>query len=119
MEIPSRKECAAHTSGLRTDSDNNTDPSALNVTLPLFEMCLPRLAVGGCLLLFQSGGKPDRPEILTEAVLALDVPLSQQALAPRRRFAPVGTLSGAFLQPSRLAPASKSTPSRCRSSYLG
>jgi hypothetical protein len=53
----------ADTNGLRAESDNNSNEEALAVTLPLFEACLPKLAVGGCLLLFQAGAKPDRPEI--------------------------------------------------------
>jgi len=57
----------AATNGLRTACDNNTEDTALATTLPLFKECLPKLAPGGCLLLFQAGGKPDRPEILTEA----------------------------------------------------
>ncbi len=57
----------ADTSGLRTDSDSNTEDDALLVTLPLFKMCLPKLAKGGCLLLFQPGAKPDRREVLNEA----------------------------------------------------
>lgn len=55
------------TNGLRADSDNCTSKDALGVTLPLFEECLPRLAVGGVLLLFQTGAKPISVEILTEA----------------------------------------------------
>lgn len=55
------------TSGLRCDTDNNSADEAMAVTLPLFERCQPKLAEGGCLLLFQPGGKPDRVEILTEA----------------------------------------------------
>jgi hypothetical protein len=54
-------------SGLRVDSDNNNAEEAIAVTLPLFGMCLPKLAEGGCMLLFQPGGKPDRVEVLTEA----------------------------------------------------
>lgn len=57
----------ADTNGLRNESDNNTNEAALLVTLPLFAACLPKLAPGGCLLLFQPGGKPDRPEVLMEA----------------------------------------------------
>ena len=57
----------AATNGLRTACDNNTEEGALATTLPLFKECLPKLAPGGCLLLFQAGGKPDRPEILIEA----------------------------------------------------
>lgn len=57
----------ADTNCLRDEADNNTENAALAVTLPLFEECLPKLAAGGCLLLLQPGGKPDRPEILMEA----------------------------------------------------
>lgn len=56
------------TNCLRTDSDNNNSiEDALNVTLPLFELCLPKLKPDGILLLFQGGGQPDRPEILLKA----------------------------------------------------
>ena len=47
----------ADTNGLRADSDNNTEKEALAVTLPLFRACLPKLATGGCLVLFQAGGE--------------------------------------------------------------
>ena len=57
----------SHTSGLRYDCDNNTTEEALAVTLDLFDICLPKLAEGGCLVLFQPGGQPDRPEVLTRA----------------------------------------------------
>jgi site-specific DNA-methyltransferase (adenine-specific) len=57
----------ADTSGMRCESDNNTDQDALDATLALFKLCLPKMTTGGCLLLFQPGGKPDRPEILLEA----------------------------------------------------
>ena len=55
------------TSGLRTDCDANSDKEALEVTLSLFSVCLPKLAAGGCLVLFQPGAKPDRPEVLEAA----------------------------------------------------
>lgn len=54
------------TNGLRSESDNNTAEEALAVTLPLFEASLTKLAPGGCMLLFQPGGKPDRAELLAE-----------------------------------------------------
>ena len=57
----------AETSGLRIDCDSNSDKEALEVTLSLFSVCLPKLAVGGCLVLFQPGAKPDRPEVLEAA----------------------------------------------------
>ena len=57
----------ADTNGLRCESDNNSDEEAMAVTLPLFELCLSKLAPGGCLLLFQAGGKPDRAEVLDAA----------------------------------------------------
>ena len=53
--------------GLRVDCDNNNDEDALAATLSLFDLCLPKLASGGVLLLFQPGGRPDRPEILQTA----------------------------------------------------
>ena len=52
---------------MRSDCDNESTEEALSVTLPLFEKCLPKLAPDGVLLLFQPGGKPDRPEILLHA----------------------------------------------------
>lgn len=55
------------TSGLRCDTDNATLDKALEVTLPLFDLCLNKLTDGGCLLLYQPGGKPDRPEIIQKA----------------------------------------------------
>jgi DNA modification methylase len=56
------------TNCLRTDSDNNSSvEEALSTTLPLFELCLPKLKPQGLLLLFQGGGQPDRPEILLKA----------------------------------------------------
>lgn len=57
----------ADTNGLRVESDHNTAEEALAVTLPLFSACLPKLAAGGCLLLFQPGAKPDRADVLLEA----------------------------------------------------
>jgi len=60
----------ADANGLRTESDNNSEEQALAVTLPLFKTCLPKLAPGGCLLLFQAGGKADRAEVLAEAAEA-------------------------------------------------
>ena len=35
--------------------------------MPLFEVCLPHLAPGGCMLLFQAGGRADRSDLLAEA----------------------------------------------------
>ena len=56
------------TNALRTDCDNNAEEEqALDVTLPLFELCLPKLAPDGILLLFQGGGKSDRIEVLQKA----------------------------------------------------
>lgn len=58
----------AATNGMRNDSDYNLcEEEALSVTLPLFELCLPKLAPGGMLLLFQAGGRPDRIEVLQKA----------------------------------------------------
>lgn len=58
----------AETNALRRDCDNGmTEEQALEVTLPLFEFCLPKLAPEGILLLFQSGGKSDRIEVLQKA----------------------------------------------------
>ncbi len=57
----------SETSGMRDDCDNGSTEEALSVTLPLFEICLPKLATDGVLLLFQPGGKADRPEILLQA----------------------------------------------------
>ena len=57
----------AETSPMRTECDNNTTDDALAVTLPLFELCLPKLADDGVLLMFQQGGKADRAEVLIEA----------------------------------------------------
>jgi len=58
----------ADTNALRTDCDwGATDEQALEVTLPLFELCLPKLAPDGVLLLFQGGGKSDRIEVLQKA----------------------------------------------------
>lgn len=53
--------------GMRTDCDNSSAEDALAATLPLFELCLPKLAPGGVLILFQLGGRPDRIEVLQEA----------------------------------------------------
>ena len=56
------------TNALRTDCDYGlTEEQALEVTLPLFEMCLPKLAPEGIMLLFQGGGKSDRVEMLQKA----------------------------------------------------
>jgi DNA modification methylase len=56
------------TNALRTDCDNNFDEEqALEITLPLFELCLPKLAPEGIMLLFQGGGKSDRVEVLQKA----------------------------------------------------
>jgi DNA modification methylase len=55
------------TSPMRADCDNNTTDDALAVTLPLFQLCMPKLAENGVLLIFQAGGKGDRPELLIEA----------------------------------------------------
>jgi DNA modification methylase len=56
------------TNCLRIDSDNNDSiEEALETTLPLFELCLPKLKPQGILILFQAGGQPDRPEILLKA----------------------------------------------------
>ena len=55
------------TNGLRTDCDANTSEEAAAVTMPLFEVCLPHLAPGGCMLLFQAGGRADRSDLLAEA----------------------------------------------------
>lgn len=57
----------SQTSGMRTDCDCNTTSEAFAVTLPLFELCMPKLSEQGVLLLFQRGGKADRIEILQEA----------------------------------------------------
>lgn len=57
----------SHSSGLRIESDANNSKEALEVTLPLFDLCKPKLASGGCLLLFQPGGKADNPKILEHA----------------------------------------------------
>ncbi len=57
----------SQTSGMRSDCDNGTTDGAIEVTLPLFEMCMPKLAKNGVLLLFQAGARTDRPEILMEA----------------------------------------------------
>ena len=56
------------TNALRTDCDYGiSEEQALEVTLPLFEQCFPKLAPDGIMLLFQSGGKSDRIEVLQEA----------------------------------------------------
>ena len=55
------------TSGFRYDCDNNATEDAMKVTLDLFRVCRSKITEGGCLLLFQPGGKPDRPEILAAA----------------------------------------------------
>ena len=56
------------TNAMRTDCDNGyTEEQALEVTLPLFELCLPKLAPDGIMLLFQGGGKADRIEVLKKA----------------------------------------------------
>lgn len=55
------------TSGMRDDCDYGTTDAALEVTLPLFKICLPKLAKDGVLLLFQAGGRPDNPQIILEA----------------------------------------------------
>lgn len=56
------------TNALRIDCDNGeTEEQALEVTLPLFEICLPKLTSDGVLLLFQRGGRSDRVEVLQKA----------------------------------------------------
>ena len=56
------------TNALRTDCDNGmTEEQALEVTLPLFDLCIPKLAPEGIMLLFQGGGKSDRIEVLQKA----------------------------------------------------
>ena len=56
------------TNALRTDCDYGiSDEQALEVTLPLFELCFPKLAPDGIMLLFQGGGKSDRIEVLQKA----------------------------------------------------
>ncbi|HNT34280.1 MAG TPA: DNA methyltransferase [bacterium] len=58
----------AATNALRIDCDYGlTEQEALEVTLPLFELCLSKLCSDGVLLLFQGGGKPDRLEVLQKA----------------------------------------------------
>lgn len=57
----------AESSGLRTESDANTSEEAMEVTLALFDHCLPKLQEGGCLLLWQPGARPDLPAILAKA----------------------------------------------------
>lgn len=57
-----------HTNGMRNDCENNvSEEEALSVTLPLFDLCLPKLAQDGILLLFQGGAKCDRVEVLQTA----------------------------------------------------
>ena len=59
----------ASTNGLRIDCDyGRTEEEALDVTLPLFELCLPKLKDDGILLLFQAGGRPDRYQVLQKAI---------------------------------------------------
>jgi hypothetical protein len=53
--------------GLRNECDFDTAEESLEVTLDLFKVCLPKLAPGGCMVLFQPGNKPDRPEVLAAA----------------------------------------------------
>lgn len=58
----------ADTNALRTDCDHGTtEEQAMEVTLPLFELCLSKLALDGVMLLFQGGGKSDRIEVLQKA----------------------------------------------------
>jgi len=57
----------ASTNGLRINCDNNSAKAALEVTTALFPLCLTKLAPGGCLVLFQPGCRPDRPEVLRAA----------------------------------------------------
>jgi DNA modification methylase len=57
----------AESSGLRTESDANASDEALEVTLALFDLCLPKLKDGGCLLLWQPGAKSDSPVVLDKA----------------------------------------------------
>lgn len=57
----------AESSGLRTESDANASDEAMEVTLALFDLCLPKLKEGGCLLLWQPGAKPDSPAVLAKA----------------------------------------------------
>jgi len=57
----------AESSGLRTESDANTSDEALEITLALFDLCLPKIKDGGCLLLWQPGAKPDSRLILENA----------------------------------------------------
>lgn len=54
-------------SGLRTDSDANSDGEAMEVTLALFKECLSKLTDGGCLLLWQPGARPDNPAVMEAA----------------------------------------------------
>jgi DNA modification methylase len=58
----------SESSGLRTDSDANTDAEATEVTLALFKMCLPKLTEGGCVLLWQPGARPDNPALIDTAM---------------------------------------------------
>jgi len=58
---------ASSTNGMRDDCDFGTTETSLEVTLPLFKLCLPKLAKNGVLLLFQAGARPDNPSILLEA----------------------------------------------------
>lgn len=58
----------AETNALRIDCDQGTtEEQALEVTLPLFNLCMPKLAPDGVLMLFQGGGKADRIEVLQKA----------------------------------------------------
>ena len=58
----------SETNALRVDCDYGaTEEQAMSVTLPLFELCLPKLTREGVLLLFQGGGKSDRIEVLEKA----------------------------------------------------
>jgi DNA modification methylase len=57
----------AESSGLRTDADANSDAEAAEVTLELFKLCLPKLAEGGCMLLWQPGARPDNPAVMEAA----------------------------------------------------
>ena len=64
-------------SGLRTESDANSDAEAMEVTLDLFRLCLPKLKDGGCLLLWQAGAKPDNPAVIeTVAACGWESPLA-------------------------------------------
>ncbi len=54
-------------SSKRANCSNDNTKAALSDTLELFDYCLPKLTPDGVLILFQAGGKPDRPEIQLKA----------------------------------------------------